>query len=74
MHCPFPVEHLDELLADHEIRAKIDSTLTTLRALGLEPRPDVIRTLGALHDLKPDDVELVVALIGRRLSSLEGRL
>ena len=38
------------------------------------PRPEVIREQAALNEVAPDQVELLVALIGRRLSSQEGSL
>lgn len=70
----FSAAELDELLADHDTLANVDETVGTLRTLGLEPRPEVIRRQAALYEVPPERTELLVALIGRRLSSLEGAL
>lgn len=64
----FPNELLDDLLADHTTRADVDRTIETVRALGLEPRPDVLRQQAAINEVEPDRAELVVALVLRRLS------
>lgn len=64
----FPAEHLDALLEDHEIRAEVDRSIETVRALGYEPRPDVLRRQAALQELPPDRTELILALIARRLA------
>jgi hypothetical protein len=67
-------EALDALLADHDTLANVDETIGTIRALGLDPRPAVIRQQAALNEVEPERAELLVALIGRRLSSLEAPL
>ncbi len=72
MTSPFSPAKIDELLVDHLTLACVDQTIGTLRALGLEPRPATIREQAALQEREPAEVELLVALIGRRLSSLEG--
>ena len=64
----FPMELLDDLLADHATRVDVDRTIETVRALGLEPRPDVLREQAAVNEVEPSRAELIVALIGRRLS------
>lgn len=64
----FPNELLDDLLADHATRADVDHTIETVRSLGLEPRPDVLRQQAAINEVEPDRAELVVALVLRRLS------
>lgn len=63
----FPAEHLDALLEDHEIHADVDRSIETVRALGYEPRPDVLRRQAALQELSPERTELLLALIARRL-------
>ncbi|MFC5504882.1 hypothetical protein [Bosea massiliensis] len=65
----FPNELLDDLLSLHEVRADIDVTIETVRALGLPLRQDTIRHQAALHQIEPDRAELIVALVMRRLSS-----
>lgn len=70
----FSAAELDELLADHDTLANVDETVGILRTLGLEPRPEVIRRQAALYEVEPKRTELLVALIGRRLSSREGAL
>lgn len=65
---------LDALLSDHDTLANVDGSIATIRALGLEPRPTVIRQQCALHEIDPDQIEFLVSLIGRRLSSIEGAL
>lgn len=72
--CTFPSDALDALLADHDTLANVDGTIGTIRALGLDPRPSVIRQQAALNEVEPDRAELLVALIGRRLTSLEAPL
>ncbi|KRE13471.1 hypothetical protein ASE63_18535 [Bosea sp. Root381] len=74
MASSFSPAELDGLLADHDTLANVDATIGTIRALGLQPRPDTIREQAALQEREPAEVELLVALIGRRLSSLEGAL
>lgn len=74
MTSPFSPAEIDELLADHLTLASVDQTISTMRALGLEPRPAIIREQAALQERDPVEVELLVALIGRQLSSLEGAL
>ena len=71
MTSPFSVAELDALLADHQTLADVDCTIATIRSLGLEPRPDVIRHQAGINDIEPSRAELFVALIGRRLSSRE---
>lgn len=70
----FSAAELDELLANADTLANVDETVGILRILGLEPRPEVIRRQAALYKVEPERTELLVALIGRRLSSLEGAL
>ncbi len=65
---------LDALLTDHEVMANVDGSIATLRALGLVPRPAIIRQQCALQEIDPGQAEFLVALIGRRLSSVEGAL
>jgi hypothetical protein len=65
---------LDALLTDHHVLANVDGSIATIRALGLEPRPAIIRQQCALQDIDPSQTEFLVALIGRRLSSLEEAL
>ncbi|MBR3190436.1 hypothetical protein [Bosea sp. (in: a-proteobacteria)] len=72
--CGYSPDTLDALLADHDTLANVDATIGTIRALGLDPRPAVIRQQAALNEVEPDRAELLVALIGRRLSSMEGAL
>jgi len=66
----FPNELLDDLLANHAVRQDIDVTIRTVRALGLEPRADVLRQQAAINEVEPDRAELLVALIGRRLAAV----
>lgn len=66
----FPNEQLDALLSDHDTRANVDKSLAVIYALGLEPRPDVIREQAAINEVAPDQAELLVALIGRRLEAV----
>jgi hypothetical protein len=67
-------DELDALLADHDVLANIDETIGVIRALGLQPRPDVIRQQAAVYDVGPERAEMLVGLIGRRLSGKGGRL
>jgi hypothetical protein len=64
-------DHLDALLSDHETLQNVDQTIATVRALCLQPRPDTIRQQAALHEVEPDQAELLGTLIGRRLASIE---
>lgn len=70
----FAPAELDALLSDHDVRANVDHSLAVILALGLDPRPEVIREQAALNEVAPDQVELLVGLIGRRLSTQEGSL
>lgn len=70
----FSPAELDALLGDHDILANIDCAIRTLRVHGLMIRPDVIRHQAALYERTTEQAELLVALIGRRLSSQEGAL
>lgn len=72
--CGYSSDALDALLADQDTLANVDATIGILRALGLEPRSVVIRQQAALNEVEPDRAELLVALIGRRLNSLEAPL
>lgn len=65
---------LDALLTDHDVLANVDGSIATIRALGLEPRPAIIRQQCALQEIDPGQTEFLVSLIGRRLSSIEGAL
>lgn len=70
----FSPAELDALLGDHDILANVDETIGVIRALGLQPRPDTIRSQAVVYDVEPARAEMLVALIGRRLSSQEGTL
>lgn len=65
---------LDALLTDHDTLANVDATIATVRALGLDPRPDLLREQAAILEIGPGQAELLVALVGRRLMSLEAPL
>lgn len=66
----FNPEDLDALLADHDTRTNVDHTLAVIYALGLDPRPDVIRNQAAMNEVPPDHAELLPALIARRLQAV----
>lgn len=65
----FPNEMLDDLLSHHEVRADIDVTIETVRALGLPLQPDTLRHQAALQQVEPGRVDLIIALVMRRLSA-----
>jgi hypothetical protein len=67
----FSNAELDALLADHTVLSNVDAGLRTLAALGMVPRPDVVRQHAIRCDVRPDCIELVVALMGRRLAGSE---
>lgn len=54
-------------LDDHDTRANVEHSLAVIYALGLEPRPNVIREQAAINEAALEHAEFLVALIGRRL-------
>lgn len=64
-------DHFDALISDHKTLQIVDQTIAAVRVLGLQPQCDVIRQQAALYGVEREKVELLVALMVRRLTSIE---